>query len=91
MSAARSADPGTGEVGVEIRIVDDGPGIPATDRDRVYEPFFTTRNRSRRSGLGLAIASRLVEQAGGSLSFEPNIPHGCIFVIRLRNAQRGCS
>jgi PAS domain S-box-containing protein len=74
---------------VEIRIADCGPGIPESDRDRIFEPFFTTRKRARRSGLGLAIASRLVEQAGGSLSFEPNEPHGSVFVIRLRSTQKG--
>ncbi len=70
--------------GVEIRVSDDGPGVPERDRDRVFEPFFTTKSRARRSGLGLAIASRLIEQQGGALAFEPNEPRGSTFVIRLR-------
>lgn len=74
-----------GEQRIEIRVSDDGPGVPERDRSRIFEPFFTTRSRSRRSGLGLAIASRLVEHQGGSLRYEPNQPTGSIFVISLRS------
>lgn len=73
---------------VEIRVTDNGPGIPSVHRDHIFEPFFTTRDRSRRSGLGLAIASRLMEHAGGSLSYEPAVPRGSTFVIRLRTARQ---
>lgn len=72
--------------GIEIRVADTGCGIPEEIRGRVFEPFFTTRGRSRRSGLGLAIASRLVEQFGGSLSYQPNEPQGSVFIIWLRSA-----
>lgn len=77
-----------GRGGVEIRVRDDGPGISEADRSRIFEPFFTTKGRSRRSGLGLAIASRLVEQQGGSLSYEPSTPRGSMFVIQLRGAEK---
>ncbi|MFO0858392.1 MAG: ATP-binding protein [Phycisphaerales bacterium] len=69
---------------IEIYVRDNGPGVPERDRMRIFEPFFTTRSRSRRSGLGLAIASRLVEHQGGALRYEPNQPSGSMFVIRLR-------
>ena len=89
ISASRAAGPdgkARGGADVEILVSDNGPGIRPEDRDRVFEPFFTTRKRSRRSGLGLAIASRLVQQAGGSLSFRPHQPNGSTFVVRLRSA-----
>lgn len=79
VSAARSDDGAF----VEIRVIDTGPGIPEKDRSRVFEPFFTTRNRARRSGLGLAIATRLIEQANGRLFYECNEPRGSIFVVQL--------
>ncbi|HYD01092.1 MAG TPA: ATP-binding protein, partial [Phycisphaerales bacterium] len=74
--------------GVEISVSDQGTGIPPADRDRVFEPVFSTRNRSRRSGLGLALAARLVEQAGGSLTHQPNEPRGSTFSVRMRCGQR---
>lgn len=72
---------------VEVRVSDTGSGVAPENRERVFEPFFTTRKRTRRSGLGLSIASRLVEQVGGTLRYEPNEPVGSVFVIRLRGAQ----
>lgn len=52
---------------VRIDVVDDGPGIPAPDRDRVFEPFFTGRRESGGTGLGLPIARSLVEAARGTI------------------------
>ncbi len=69
---------------VELRVCDTGPGIPEADRARVFDPYFTTKKRARRSGLGLALALRLVEQMGGTLRFEPNRPRGSVFVVQLR-------
>lgn len=51
-----------------LRVRDDGPGIPAELRAQVFEPFFTTKARG--TGLGLAMARRVVEAHGGSLHLE---------------------
>jgi len=59
---------------VNVRVDDEGPGIGEEIRERVFEPFFTTRQQG--SGLGLSIARDLVERNGGSLSLEPRIPMG---------------
>ncbi len=53
---------------VMLVVEDDGPGIPAEVQDRVFEPFFTTRQRG--TGLGLAIARREIEHIGGRISLE---------------------
>lgn len=55
---------------VHLSAKDDGVGIPAADRNRVFEPFFTTRRASGGSGLGLPIVKSLVEAAGGDLRLE---------------------
>ena len=53
--------------GVEVRISDEGPGIPAPLRDRIFEPRFTTKAPGRGSGLGLHLARRLMARQGGDV------------------------
>ena len=74
---AASADGGFGEV----RIADDGPGIPEELRARIFEPFFTTKHRG--SGLGLPLARRVVESHGGSLELECPPSGGTVARVRL--------
>ena len=64
---------------------DQGPGIAAADRERVFTPFFTTKEHG--TGLGLAIAREFVEAHGGSLEVEGN-GRGTRFVMRLPSAPR---
>jgi signal transduction histidine kinase len=66
---------------VVIRLADNGPGIPESIRDKVFQPFFTTKEEG--TGLGLSIAARIVEQHGGRLDFESNENGGSTFVIIL--------
>ena len=64
-----------------VSIQDTGPGIPAEQRDSVFEPGFTTRRDG--TGFGLAIAKRLVELQGGQISMRDSAPRGCTFDIVL--------
>lgn len=64
-----------------IRVSDDGPGVPPALRDRVFEPFFTTRTTG--TGLGLAICRNAAEAMGGALSLE-EADRGASFLLRLR-------
>ncbi|MEM6532528.1 MAG: ATP-binding protein [Myxococcota bacterium] len=68
---------------VEIRISDNGPGIPEEIRERIYDPFFTTKEVGKGTGQGLSIARKVVvEKHGGQLICESNAA-GTTFVIRL--------
>jgi len=58
--------PGT----AEIRVLDEGDGIPEADRPRVVEPYFTTRRAQGGVGLGLAVSEQIVRDHGGRLIFE---------------------
>lgn len=70
---------------LELAITDDGPGVPAELRDRLFQPFVTGRGRDHAhpgTGLGLATARSIVERHGGALTYAPAEP-GARFVIRL--------
>lgn len=69
---------------VEVRISDNGTGIPAGVRDRVFEPYFTTKSVGRGTGHGLAISkSIVVDLHGGQLSFETELGVGTTFVVSI--------
>lgn len=57
--------------GVEITVVDDGPGIPESMRERIFNPFFTTKPRG--SGLGLAIVRKVVDAHEGRIELHPGV------------------
>ncbi len=68
----------------EIIIEDNGPGIPEAIRDKVFNPFFTTKDVGKGTGQGLAIAHDIVrDKHGGSLLLEEAPEHGARFIIRL--------
>jgi signal transduction histidine kinase len=66
---------------VLITVRDSGPGIPEEERRRVFEPFYSTKQKG--SGLGLAISRTIVESHGGTISVEGRAGRGATFVIRL--------
>ncbi len=59
---------------IVLAVADDGPGVPEADRGRVFEPFFTTKAGG--TGLGLAMAERIVRAHGGSLRVVPGAGAG---------------
>jgi two-component system, NtrC family, sensor kinase len=69
---------------VELRVQDDGVGIPPGVASRIYDPFFTTKPVGKGTGQGLSIArSVVVERHGGSIRFESTPGVGTCFFIRL--------
>jgi signal transduction histidine kinase len=68
--------------GVELSISDSGPGVPAHAREQIFEPFHSTQGRGH-GGLGLAIARRIVEEAGGSIRVDEADLGGARFRVWL--------
>jgi two-component system nitrogen regulation sensor histidine kinase NtrY len=66
---------------IEIAVADTGHGISPEDKDKLFLPHFSTKERG--TGLGLAIASRIIAEHGGALRVEDNLPQGSRFVIEL--------
>ena len=66
---------------VEIEISDSGHGISPADKDRLFLPHFSTKDRG--TGLGLAIASRIIAEHNGTIRAEDNLPVGTRFVVRF--------
>ncbi len=74
----RSAD------GIECRVADNGPGVAPEDRERIFDPFYTTKDPGEGTGLGLANALRLAEELGGSLELLDESPlGGATFALRV--------
>ncbi|MGE4553994.1 MAG: sensor histidine kinase [Desulfovibrionaceae bacterium] len=69
----------------ELVVQDNGPGVPAEIRDRIFDPFYTTKDDSGGSGtgLGLSIAYGIIERHGGHIHIEDAPGGGARFVIRL--------
>ena len=74
-----------GREGWRLLVTDQGPGIPATERDRIFEKFYRGGNEETRNakgtGLGLYIVQRLTQRLGGAISVEQGHPQGAIFGI----------
>jgi signal transduction histidine kinase len=81
-----SIEAGPGVENVEIRVDDEGPGVPAGLRSRLFEPFFSTRADGP-GGLGLSITRRIVEEARGRIEVTGRTEGGSSFRVRLPAAQ----
>jgi signal transduction histidine kinase len=74
----------TGDSGcVQIAVADNGCGIPAELQDRVWQPFFTTKDPDRGTGLGLSICRTIVEQSAGRLELASATDQGTTMTILL--------
>ena len=72
----------------EVRVTDNGPGMSAGTRDRVFEPFYTTKPTGEGTGLGLSLAHDIVAEGhGGALTVETAEGEGTTFVVSLPAAE----
>jgi two-component system NtrC family sensor kinase len=83
-----TSDAGDGVTGIQVRIADNGPGIPPYAMPRIFEPFFTTKKKGQGTGLGLAICDQIVQQHGGRMWAENNDEGGATFVLELPGSRQ---
>lgn len=68
---------------VELRVIDDGPGIPPAARTKIFDWFFTTKPPGEGTGLGLAVSREIIAVHGGTMRVEDTPGGGATFVVEL--------
>lgn len=68
---------------VQISVLDNGVGVPEEFRERIFQPFFTTKAELQGTGLGLSVARTIVEKIGGNLRLDSSARNTTRFVIEL--------
>jgi len=68
---------------IEIRITDNGPGIPDSIKDKIFQPFFTTKPTGQGTGLGLSLSYDIIKAHGGGLYVRTGEGGGSEFIIQL--------
>jgi signal transduction histidine kinase len=66
---------------VELRVSDTGPGVPPERREKIFEPYFSTKEKG--SGLGLAIVRNSAGMYGGTVRVESELGKGATFIVSL--------
>ncbi len=77
------ADIEVGTPGAVLFVADDGPGVPPDERERVFDPFYTTKDPGQGTGLGLAMVARSVHEAGGVVWVDRAKEGGAVFKVFL--------
>jgi len=72
-----------GQKGLEISIADTGCGIPPEDLDKLFEPFFTKKDPSQATGLGLSVSLGIIQRHGGTIRVQSEVGKGTRFFIWL--------
>lgn len=72
-----------GDGNIVLRFEDNGPGIAPEELDRIFDPFYTTKDPGQGTGLGLSVSYRIVESLGGTMSAESNPGAGTALILRL--------
>lgn len=68
---------------IEISVKDNGPGIPDDIKDKIFQPFFTTKPTGKGTGLGLSLSYDIVKAHGGELTLKTKESTGTTFIIQL--------
>jgi signal transduction histidine kinase len=68
---------------VIIRVADNGPGIPESIKEKIFQPFFTTKPTGQGTGLGLSLSYDIVKAHGGTLEVSSAEGEGTLFTVRF--------
>lgn len=68
--------------------MDSGSGIPESLKNKIFDPFFTSKEVGKGTGLGLSLSKKIIESFGGELSLNDNLENTC-FEIKLRIYNQG--
>jgi signal transduction histidine kinase len=91
VNACEAVSPGSGDIRIslhangnttEIRVADNGRGIPDLVRDRLFEPF-VSHGKENGTGLGLTVVQKIVQDHGGDVMVESTSPQGTVFLVVL--------
>ena len=76
-------DTETGNTVIVARVLDNGKGIPQDIIDQIFNPFFTTKEKTRGTGLGLSVSYGIIEAHGGAIEVASELGQGATFRVRL--------
>jgi signal transduction histidine kinase len=87
IGVSATASKNGGPAAIEIRVADRGPGIPAEEREYVFDPFFRgqhpLKDQIHGTGLGLNLVKRIIEAHGGSVTVRDKSGPGAEFIVRI--------
>ena len=86
LGAKRCRQPKSGEPAVCVYVEDNGCGIPSEELERIFDPFFSTKEVGKGTGLGLSISYGLVRGFEGQLEVQSEVGRGSTFTIRLKSS-----
>ncbi|HET9433100.1 MAG TPA: HAMP domain-containing sensor histidine kinase, partial [Chitinophagaceae bacterium] len=81
--STRTVRPPSGGLGAEIRVADNGNGIPQKVLDKIFQPFFTTKPTGQGTGLGLSLSYDILKAHGGEIKVNTKENEGTEFTIIL--------
>jgi signal transduction histidine kinase len=70
-------------------VADNGPGVSPANREKIFEPDFSTRHSLKKLGFGLWWVKSLVQRFGGSIALAESAAPECVFIIRLPPVEQG--
>ena len=83
VSTSSFIPPSGGQRGVKITVKDNGNGIPSSIKDKIFQPFFTTKPTGSGTGLGLSLSYDIVKAHGGEIKLNSKEEEGTEFIIQI--------